>query len=308
MKWLILKEKVQSGYCGQRLDQFLASVFSDLSRTKAKKLIDIGGVHLDGRRVRSCSKQVRKEQLVEVYLDHQSLDPFRLKKADIVFQDPYLIVINKPAAIDTQPTHARFKGTLYESLIHYLKDPFRPHQPVELGMVQRLDRGTSGLMVFSTHKKAHKGLTEIFVEHQAKKEYLALVAGKPMPTAGEIESMLARSRKDNRVKSVERGGKQAITRYRTLESYRNASLVAVELLTGRSHQIRAHLSENGCPLLGDDRYGGPTEILTRPLARPLLHAAQLEFVHPVTGNPLEFNLPVPEDMSSMIELLKADLI
>lgn len=304
MKWSIYQDRVTEKQSGQRLDQYLADAFPEVSRSKARKLIDIGGVHLDGRRIRSCSRQVESAQFVEVYVDHLPLEPYRVREEDVVYRDPYLIVLNKSAAVDTQPTHARFKGTLYEALSHYLKDPFRPHQRAELGMVQRLDRGTSGLIVFSIHKKAHKGLTEIFLEHQIEKRYLALVAAVPEPATGEIDSLLARSRKDNRVKSVSTGGKRAITRYRLVESYRQAALVDVVLLTGRSHQIRAHLAEKGCPLLGDSRYGGPAEVAAQPVRRPLLHAAQLAFKHPVTGEALEFRLPLPEDMTSLIDTLK----
>ncbi len=304
MKWSIFQGQVAEVHSDQRLDLYLAARFPEISRSKAKKLIDIGGVHVDGRRVRNCSKQVAAGQQIEVYVDHLPLEPYRISAVDVVYQDPYIIVLNKPAAIDTQPTHARYKGTLYEALSLYLKNPYRPQQNAELGMVQRLDRGTSGLIVFSTHKQAHKGLTEIFVEHRVKKRYLALVVSVPDPASGEIESLLARNRKENRVKSVAKGGKRAVTRYRLIESFHAAALLEVELLTGRSHQIRAHMSERGCPLLGDQKYGGPGEIFGQTVPRPLLHAAELAFKHPVTGELLEFSQPLPADMLTLLKVLK----
>lgn len=141
MKWKIERSVVTAATAAQRLDQYLASVCPGLSRTVAKKVIDLGGVHIDGRRIRGCSRQVKVGENVELYLDNLPLEPYRLTAADIIYQDDYLIVLNKPAAVDTQPTHARFKGTVYEALQCHLQDPFRLHVKPDLGMVQRLDRG-----------------------------------------------------------------------------------------------------------------------------------------------------------------------
>lgn len=301
MKWKIHRLCVEPASADQRLDQYLAGSCAGLSRTAAKKVIDLGGVHICGRRVRGCSRPVKAGDSIEVYLDHLPLDPYRIAPTDIVFQDSWLIVINKPAAIDSQPTHARFKGTVFEALQYHLQDPFRPQQTPELGMVQRLDRGTSGLMVFSIHQKAHKELTRIFIDHEVEKRYLALVAGVPKQQSGEIRSFLARSRKANQVKSVEKGGKEAITRYTLLETGSAAALLDIELLTGRSHQIRVHMSEQGWPLLGDSLYGGPLEYCGQLIERPLLHAAKLAFRHPVTGQSLDFSAEIPADFAQLLK-------
>ena len=306
MKWTIHRLSVDDSDAGQRLDQYLASACADISRTSAKKIIDLGGVHLDGRRIRGCSRIVKSGQQVEVYLDRMPLDPYRLAEGDIVYRDAYIIVVNKPSSIETQPTHARFKGTLYEALQLYLQDPFRLHLKPELGMVQRLDRGTSGLMVFSIHQKAHKKLTQIFVGHQVQKRYFALVAGVPSTPAGEICSLLARSRKQNRVHSVAKGGKEAITKYQLAESFRENAMLDIELLTGRSHQIRAHMSEQGWPLLGDTRYGGPETCMAMKLDRPMLHAAKLAFQHPVTDEFLEFSADLPNDFAQLLQMLRIE--
>ena len=171
-------------------------------------------------------------------------------------------------------------------------------------MVQRLDRGTSGVIVFSIHPRAHKAMTRIFVEHEAHKGYLALVCGKPREDHGEIRSFLARSRQENRVKSVAKGGKEAITRYSLIEHCGEYALLNVEILTGRSHQIRAHMAEQGCPLVGDIRYGGKAIIGEKEIARPLLHAATLRFPHPVTNQIMDFNQPLPSDMDEILRLLR----
>ncbi len=304
MKWLIHRLQVTTDPAGQRLDQFLAHSSIELSRSAAKKIIDLGGVHINGRRVRSCSTSIRRGDSVEVYIDHLPLDPYRLTESDILYQDQYIIVINKPALIDTQPTHARFKGTLFEALRWYLKDPFRPQQQAEIGMVQRLDRGTSGLIVFSIHPRAHKEMTRIFLQHEVRKDYLALVHRVPENNQGEIRSFLARSRRENRVKSVEKGGKEAITRFKIVEDLINYSLLNVEILTGRSHQIRAHMAEQNCPLIGDERYGGSSLIAGMKISRPLLHAEKLAFHHPVLNKDMDFVAPVPEDMLHVLNMLR----
>ncbi len=304
MKWTIHSLRVTADSNGLRLDQYLADAIDDLSRTKAKKIIDLGGVHVNGRRVRSCSLNVNAGDSIDVYIDHLPLDPYRVAGEDIIFQDKYLIVLNKPAQVDTQPTHARYKGTLYEALQWHLRDPFRLHKKADIGMVQRLDRGTSGLIVFSIHPRAHKEMTRVFLEHETQKGYLALVHGRLPQPQGEIRSLLARSRKENKVKSVEKGGKEAITHYKVLEQLGVYSLVQVEILTGRSHQIRAHMSEQGCPLVGDVRYGGQREVGMQKVVRPLLHATTLSFPHPVLSQTMDFTLPVPGDMDGILRQLR----
>ncbi|SEA09546.1 23S rRNA pseudouridine1911/1915/1917 synthase [Desulfuromusa kysingii] len=305
MKWIIHRLQVPREHINLRLDQYLADAAIGLSRTQAKKIIDLGGVHIDGRRVRNCSTSPQPGHLIEVYIDQLPLDPYRIAESDILFQDDFIIVLNKPALVDTQPTHARFKGTVFEALQWHLRDPFRPHQKPEIGMIQRLDRGTSGVIVFSIHPRSHKEMTRIFLEHEVKKEYLALVHGTPAVQQGEIRSFLARSRKENRVKSVEKGGKEAITRYQLVESFSaNYSLLNVEILTGRSHQIRAHMSESSWPLVGDKRYGGADEISGVKIQRPLLHAEKLAFRHPVLNRDMIFSVPVPDDFHNILTRLR----
>ena len=170
-------------------------------------------------------------------------------------------------------------------------------------MVQRLDRDTSGLMIFSINPRAHKNMTEQFSSRTIEKNYLAIIAGQINPPEGEIKSLLARNRATNLMKSVAKGGQEAITRYRTVNSLDSVSMVEVELLTGRSHQIRVHFSEAGHPLLGDRRYGGPPTLNGSPVARQMLHASRSAFLHPITGNRCSFDLPLPDDMTRIAKLL-----
>ncbi len=298
---------IQNAASGLRLDQALCDEIPELSRTEARKIIDLGGVHLDGRRVGTCFTSVKNGMQIEMFVDGLPFDIFRLADEQILYRDKYILVLNKPAGIDTQPTPSRYKGTLYDALLALL-GPVPGRKKPELGMVQRLDRGTSGLMVFSIHQSAHKGLSKIFLEHLVDKRYLALVENAPDPATGEIRSMLARSRKYNRMVSVEHGGKDAITRYQTKITCGAGALLEIELLTGRSHQIRAHMSESGSPLLGDSLYGGVMNYAELSLARPMLHAFHLAFKHPVTAEPLTFDLPMPTDMQRLNDKLFADSI
>lgn len=304
MTWTIHRVRVAADQAGSRLDQYLATAVPELSRTRLRRIIDLGGVHINDRRTRTCSYRLAAADLVEIYLDNLPLEPYRIAAVDLVYQDKYLIVLNKPAMIETQPTHARYKGTLYEALQEYLKDPFRPQQKPPIGMIQRLDRSTSGLIVFSTHPAAHKKMTEMFHLQRIDKHYLAIVGGAPASAAGEIRSQLARSRKENRVHSVTAGGKLAVTRYAVQKRLNHSTLMKVQILTGRSHQIRAHMAEQGCPLLGDQRYGGLTEVDGMPVTRPLLHAWKLAFQHPVTDRLLRFSVPLPHDMVAALRHLQ----
>ena len=298
---------VDEKYHGFPLDQYLAEGSDVYSLSIAQQLIDIGGVHLAGRRVRKRSQPVSTGESVEVFVDKQPLAPMKLDEDRILYRDQDLIVINKPAGMPTQPAPSRYQGTVYSELQNLLVDPMRYGQRPSLGMVQRLDLGTSGVMVFSIHKRAHKKMTEAFLERHIDKVYLALVAGKPEKDKGKFSSQLAKRRSTNLIVSVERGGKQADTAYRLLQSMDHASLVEVELITGRSHQIRVHFSEAGLPLLGDTAYGGPSKVGGFNVPRQMLHSRKLSFNHPITGDPLVFKAPLPDDFVNVMRHLDASL-
>ena len=295
---MIHRLETESGDNGLRLDQLLQNRIPELSRTKIRKIIDLGGVHIAGRRARKCGLEVSANQQIELHLDQGLLDPYRICQEDILFQDDYLLVLNKPAGVETQPTKARYKGTLYEALQIWLKRDRRFGRKLEIGMVQRLDRDTSGVIVFSIHPRSHKGVSQQIHDRTAQKTYLALVKGAPSPPEGVYHSLLARERRGYRVISVQKGGKEAITEYRTRQSSKGASLVEVRLVTGRMHQIRAHFSENGHPLLGDARYGGPVHFAGRDYHRQCLHSWKLGLNHPISRQPLLFTAAVPADMGT----------
>lgn len=294
---------VTDEFSGLRLDQYLNEASADFSRTLARRLIDIGGVHLSSRRMRRCSETVSAGDKIEVYVDVLPLDPAPLNPERILYRDQDLIVLDKPAGMPTQPTPARYKGTVYSELQKLLDDTKRKGQRPSIGMVQRLDQDTSGIMVFSIHPRAHKKMTEYFRDRQIDKTYWALIEGVPDEATGKFCSQLARRRSTNLVVSVAKGGKQAETRYRLLKSMNGVSMVEVDLITGRSHQIRAHFSEAGLPLLGDLAYGGPKLIDELVIPRQMLHARTLAFPHPVTSEKMLFTAPLPEDFSRVLQSL-----
>jgi len=301
------RSTVAEQYDGLRLDLYLAEAHETFSRGLAKRLIDLGGVHLAGRRIRKCSQIVSTGQSVEVFVDRQPLSPMKLDQTQILYQDQDLIVINKPAGMATQPAPSRYQGTVYAELQKLLQNPKNRGQKPNIGMVQRLDLDTSGVMVFSIHRRAHKRMTEAFRGRDVDKIYWALVAGRPEQRKGHFSSLLAKRRATNLMVSVQRGGKQADTLYRTLQTTEHSSLVEVELITGRSHQIRAHFSEAGLPLLGDIAYGGPKTLNGVDVPRQMLHSRELSFKHPVTDKKMTFRAPLPNDFLNILRCLDVSL-
>ena len=292
---------VESPQTGMRLDQVIPHCCEGVSRTLARKIIDIGGVHLQGRRVRKCASIVKPGDAVEVFIDGRDLTPYRVDAAEVLYRDKYVLALNKPAGVAVQPTPARYKGTIYAAMLEFLYDPFKRHLKPELAMVQRLDRDTSGVLVFSIHKHSHKALTQSFSQRRVGKRYLAVVEGVPPNLEGRICTQLARNRASGRMKSVEKGGREAITCYRVLQQGENCALLEVTILTGRTHQIRVHLSEAGLPIAGDSLYGGCTSMQGQQVQRTMLHAWQLEFAHPLESErTMKIQAPLPTDFSAIL--------
>lgn len=282
-----------------QLDKYLSRQLPELSRTSIRKIIDIGGVHLAGRRTKESGALLKSGQQIELHYDKRPLDIYRISEEDILFQDQFLIVLNKHAGVETQPTPSRYKGTLYEALQIWLNRDQKFGRKLHIGMAQRLDRGTTGVIAFSIHPRSHKGLTHQIQNRQAKKNYLAAVSGTPQPEEGTFHSLLARQRKSNRMKSVAKGGKEAITHYKVVRSTTENSLISVQLETGRTHQIRVHFSEAGHPLIGDSRYGGPEYCSGHRCTSQWLHSWKLGLRHPIDNRPLTFTVPPPKQMQEM---------
>ena len=295
-----------------RLDKALAEA-SGLSRERVKTLIAEGAITLGGNTAGNPSAKVVGGEAFAVALpapaplDAEAQDI----PLDVVFEDESLIVINKPAGLVVHPAAGNLDGTLVNALLHHcagrlsgINGTLRP------GIVHRIDKDTSGLLVVAKSDAAHEGLARQFADHSIERTYLAVCSGHPRPPADRIEARIGRSdanRKKMAVLADESSrGKHAVTHYRTLKLLNSCALLECKLETGRTHQVRVHLASIGHPLVGDPVYGrDPTAL--RPLLRELhfarqaLHAASLGFVHPVTGERLAFAAELPADMAELID-------
>jgi 23S rRNA pseudouridine1911/1915/1917 synthase len=304
---------------GQRADRFLAEAIGTVSRSRVKGLIEQGRASRDGVTVSQPAEAVRAGAVYE-------LQPPPLTSAvplpqtipfTILFEDADLIVLDKPAGLVVHPAPGHEDGTLVNALLAHCGDSLpgiggerRP------GIVHRLDRDTTGVMVVAKTERALATLSAMFAARDLDRAYLALVWGVPSPVSGEIEGAIGRDAHDRkRMALVTRGGKAALTRYQLQAAYGPAaSLVRLQLATGRTHQIRVHLSSRGHPVVGDPLYLRRVPAASRALPVPVrttlldfprqaLHAATLGFAHPRTGQRMQFETPLPEDFASLLEIV-----
>lgn len=302
------------GAGGDRLDKALAMA-SGLSRERVKALIGEGRVMLDGEKASQPTIKPAAGTPFQIAIPQAA--PAAAEAQDIplviVYEDEYLLVLDKPAGLVVHPAAGNLDGTLVNALLHHCRGQLSGIGGVARpGIVHRIDKDTSGLLVVAKTDTAHEGLARQFADHSINRAYLALVAGHPVPPAGIIRGAIARS-STNRKKMalVEDGrGKHAVTHYRTLERLDSSSLVECRLETGRTHQVRVHMTSIGHPLLGDPVYGRTPPRL-RPLLtglefeRQALHARELGFVHPVSGLSLQFSSELPADMASLLGDLRS---
>jgi 23S rRNA pseudouridine1911/1915/1917 synthase len=313
---------------GQRLDRYLSSMAVEtglsLSRTRLKALIEAGEVSLNGAPERDPATKVAAGDRVGLRIPEP--EPSALEgediKLDIVFEDDHLLVLDKPAGLVVHPAAGHAKGTLVHALIAHCGDSLSGIGGVKRpGIVHRLDKDTSGLLVVAKTDAAHQGLAELFADHGRSgslvREYIALVWGAMGRKTGTIDAPIARHphQREKMAIAAEGRGRAAVTHWRVDEEFRSASLIACRLETGRTHQIRVHLAHVGHPLLGDAVYGAGfkskasqlTDAARAALAdldRQALHAAKLGFVHPVTGEALAFESPPPEKFARLIKRLR----
>ena len=326
----ILRLKVAQEEAGVRLDRFLAQKVRDVSRARFQSLIADGRVSVNGKPVRKAREKLRAGDAIAVEIpEPEEAAPVAQEIAlDVVFEDDHLVVIDKAAGMVVHPAPGHARGTLVNALLHHCKESLSGIGGVRRpGIVHRLDKDTSGLMVVAKTDKAHAGLAEQFAAHgrdgRLERAYRALVWGQPRPRKGVIAQRLARSAANRQKIAVVRpdAGREAITHYRTLASFPPAaerpvaSLVECVLETGRTHQIRVHMAHMGCPVMGDAAYGSgfkasinrldqPGRQALQILGRQALHAAVLGFVHPVTGEKLRFESALPDDMQELLTALK----
>jgi 23S rRNA pseudouridine1911/1915/1917 synthase len=302
---------------GQRLDRWLAGRLPGLSRSRIQALIESGDVRLDGDSV-LASRRLRPGQAVSVHVPPPA--PAIPRPEDIplriVHEDEHLLIVDKPAGLVVHPGAGTPTGTMVNALLHLLPDLSGVGGVLRPGIVHRLDKGTSGLMVVAKDDVTHRALARQFASRTVVKEYSAIVLGVPRPVAGVVDRPIGRDPVRRQRMSVRsRRGRPAVTRYAVVEALDGAALLRVRIETGRTHQIRVHLAALGHPVAGDETYGGRRAPASRragsrqallALARPALHAAHLAFTHPASGRRMAFESPLPADMARALAALRGE--
>jgi 23S rRNA pseudouridine1911/1915/1917 synthase len=305
--------KVSESESGTRLDAYLAAQIDDWSRVRLQRLIDAGEVLVNGNLVKP-SYRVSAKDKVEVELTPAPTSNFSPENIplEIVFEDDSVIVINKPAGLVVHPAAGVHSGTLANALAYHFQQLSNAGS-IRPGIVHRLDKDTSGLLVVAKTESAHENLSDQFRAREVFKNYVALVHGVVKEASGRIEQPIARDPRNRTRMAVVPGGREALSLYRIRRSYNAFTLLDVELKTGRTHQIRVHLSWLKHPVIGDELYGGGRDnnvqdvqlrAQIRKLKRQFLHAEQLGFRHPHTGEQLSFVAPLPEELGQLLENLE----
>ena len=288
---------------GERIDSFLSGK-TEFTRTRIQQLIKDRNITVNGKPTKSSYKiEENDEIIIEVpEVETTEIKPENIK-IDVVYEDSDIAVINKQAGLVVHPAHGHYSGTLVNAILYHIKDLSGINGEIRPGIVHRLDKDTSGLIVIAKNDKVHTALTEMFQEKKIRKTYLAILKGKLNKSEGKIVTQIGRDKNDRKKMTViddATKGKNAITNYRVISQNNLFTLVKVNIETGRTHQIRVHMRHLGYPILGDSVYGRKDNE-----KRQMLHAYKLEFLHPVTGRQMEFTGEIPEDFQKALK--KSDL-
>jgi 23S rRNA pseudouridine1911/1915/1917 synthase len=305
--------RLEPAHAGWRLDRALASAVPTLSRERLKSLIRSGAVEAKGAAIRDPAIKVRGNESLRVAVPEP--EPAHNEPQDIpltiVFEDEHLLVVDKPAGLVVHPAAGNFDGTLVNALLHHCGGSLSGIGGVARpGIVHRIDKDTSGLLVVAKTDVAHEGLAKQFAAHSIDRRYLAIVSGVPKASEGIVDAPLARSATNRKKIAIVEGkrGKRAVTHWKRLRVLTDAALVECRLETGRTHQVRVHMASIGHPLIGDPVYGRSAKThgkLLKELGfhRQALHATELGFTHPVTRHRLSFSSPMPPDMQELFKAL-----
>jgi 23S rRNA pseudouridine1911/1915/1917 synthase len=299
-----VREVVPRALDGQRLDRVVALV-TGCSRAQAAAMVDEGAVAVGGRPVTSRSHRVSDGDVVEVEVPERQGDgalvPDPAVPVPVVHEDADLIVVDKPAGLVVHPGAGQDAGTLVHGLLARYPEIRDVGQKDRPGIVHRLDKGTSGLLLVARSPAAYDALVPMLAAHRVDRRYRALVWGAPGSPTGMVDAPIGRSNRDRTRMAVSLRGREARTRYEVVRTFHEpveVTEMVCRLETGRTHQIRVHLASIGHPVVGDARYRGARASL--PLDRPFLHAEQLDLDHPVTGEPLSFASPLPDDLAAVL--------
>jgi len=306
-----ISKKLSSNHSGLRIDVLIAKEYPQYSRTHIKRWIEKGWLTLDGNTVRPSTK-VKGNEIVKIKAEKEELTKDSPEKIplDIIFEDEDLIILDKPSNLVVHPGAGNKTGTLVNGLLGYNEDLVSLPRA---GIVHRLDKNTSGLLITAKNEITYLDLVKQIQQRSVIKKYLALVVGEPI-SGGRINTNIGRHPKFRTKQAVVEKGKEAITSYKIVKKYKGYSLLKVSILTGRTHQIRVHFSHMGYPIVGDKTYGGKSKypkgisaLLREKIdqfPRQALHASELEFIHPRTKQKVNFKISLPKDILELITFLK----
>lgn len=293
--------KVDENHVGERLDKFISGLFGDFSRSFIQNAIGNGQILVNNKKVKTGEKIKLGD---EILIDFVEPKPLEVQAQDIdftiVYEDSDLLVIDKPQGLVVHPCESTKDGTLVNGLLTKVKDLSGINGVLRPGIVHRLDKNTSGLMLVAKNDFSHNALADMIAKKDVKRKYFALLDGVVWDNEGKIETFLSRDKKDRKKYAVSNEGKKAISLYHVVKRYQNATLVEFSLVTGRTHQIRVHSAYLGHPVIGDDVYGKPD----KGLNGQLLHSHSLEFVHPRTKKEMAFEAPLPDYFQKYISKLQ----
>lgn len=296
---------IESEYAGERIDTFLGKAIDNVSRSYIQKLIKDGHVIIDGEMLKK--KNVRLEEDMEVKINVPEPEILKVEAEDIpveiVYEDECLMIVNKPQGMVVHPAPGNYSGTLVNALMFHANNLSSINGVIRPGIVHRIDKDTSGLLMIAKDNQAHNSLAAQLKEKTTKRVYVAIVHGRIGKEEGSVSAPIARHPKDRMRMAVVQGGKEATTHYKVLKAYNNYTLVELRLETGRTHQIRVHMTHIGHPLLGDPVYGKKQSKIKYD--GQLLHARMLGFNHPRTGEYMEFDSELPDYFKMILKKIES---
>lgn len=290
---------------GSRLDRVLSGRFPDMTRSSLQGLIESGAVSKDGKPLKKNYK-VCEADAISVELPEPKeveIQPEDIP-LDVVYEDADIVVVNKPRGMVVHPAPGNWSGTLVNALMYHCGDSLSGiNGEIRPGIVHRIDKDTSGLLVVAKNDAAHRSLAEQIAVHSALRQYYAVVIGCPKEDSGTISAPIARHRTDRKKMAVDPNGREAVTHYAVLERYRGFTYLTFRLETGRTHQIRVHMKHIGHPIIGDPLYGPKTD--SWKLGGQCLHAGKLTLTHPSTGERMTFTAPLPDYFEAVLNRLRS---
>ena len=288
----------------QRIDKYLSMVVEDLSRSRIASLIEEGSILVNGEVIRAKYKVKPADHITAAFEDEMALEAAPEKmELDIRYEDHDVIVINKPKGIVVHPANGNQSGTLVNGLLYHCKDLSGINGVLRPGIVHRIDKDTSGLLVVAKNDAAHQSLAAQIAAHTAYRGYEAIVVGSVKDDTGTVDKPIARHKTDRKKMAIVEGGREAITHYTVIKRYNGYTYMAFQLETGRTHQIRVHMASIGHPIIGDPVYGLKKDRFSN-IGGQCLHAAKLTLTHPKTGERMEFSASLPQYFTEVLDKLE----